>query len=286
MGLLQRTINRTRFYRPTLADLTKGELMFAQKRLDQVYRRNTEKDIPDFDFAASDTKHPIMTRRIAVQYLKKPEDFEPDFLHMGKFQVTYNFSHAVRKNTFPVKAAFPLGLKAVKGEYGASGWSFRMLYEFLCTAYNNEKPFIDTYFDKVFSTRSVYARFLAVYDEIQDAINNEQFDLFQGVLLKADGTPDMRYAASKKFMDFKVWKDPLIKETCKKIAADIRHDIEVCLSTGRIPLQGGQEGRTVSRVTRKIRSELVGLHPNRLFYASGQLIKHLNVYIEIGDRAA
>jgi len=284
MGLLQRTINRTRFYRPTLAKPTKGELMFAQESLDRSYRRNTEKDVSIFDFVASNTKHPIMTRRIAMQYMKRPEDFEPDFFHMGKFQITYNFSSAIRKNMFPTRGFLP-GIKPV-GEYGASGWSFRMLYEYLCVSYNCEVPFIDTYFDKVFSTRSVYARFLAIYDEIQDAINNEQFNMLQDVPLKADGTPDMRYAASKKFMDFAVWKDSSVKETCKKIAADIRHDIEVCLSTGRIPLQGDQTGRTVSRATKKRRRKFVGLNPNRLFYASGQLIEHLNVYIEIGDKAA
>jgi len=285
MGLLQRTINKTRFYRPTLADLTKGELMFAGKSLDKFYRRNTELDVPDFDFAASSTKHPIMTRRIAERYLNRPEDFKPEYFNMGAFQITYNFSHAIRKNTFPTRASFPLNPKPV-GEYGASGWSFRMLYEFLCEAYNCGIPFIDTYFKDTFKSRPVYARFLSIYSDIQDDINNEQFELFKAVPLKADGTPDMRYAESKKFMDFKVWQDNIIKQDCKRLAADIRHDIEVCLSTGKLPLQGGQEGRTVSSGTRKIRREFVGLNPSRLFYASGSLIEHLNVYIEIGDKAA
>jgi len=289
MGLLQRTINGTRFYRPTLADLTrgdkKGEFMFAQGSLDKIYRRNTELDVPDFDFVAPDTRHPIMTRRIAMRYLNRPEDFQPEYFNMGAFQITYNFSRAIRKNTFPTRASFPLNPKPM-GEYGAFGWSFRMLYEFLCEAYNGGVPFIDTYFDRVFKTRPVYARFLSIYDDIQDDINNEQFELFQAVPLKADGTPDMRYAASKKFMDFKVWQDKIVKQGCKRLAADIRHDIEVCLSTGKLPLQGGHENRSVSRKTKKIRSEFVGLDPSRLFYASGSLIKHLNVYIEIGDKAA
>jgi len=284
MGLLQRTINMTRFYRPVLAKLTGKELMFAQKGLDRAYRRNTELDVPDFDFAAPKTKHPIMTRRTAAKHLNRPEDFEPEYFDMGAFQITYNFSHAVRKNTFPVKDALPLSPKAVK-EYGAFGWSFRMLYEFLCEAYNGGIPFIDTYFERVFKTRPVHAMFLSIYDDIQDDINNEQLDLFQAVPLKADGMPDMRFAASKKFMDFKVWQDPIIRQGCKRIAADIRHDIEVCLSTGKLPLRG-REGATVSRKTKKLRSELAGLNPSRLFYASGQLIRHLNVYIEIGEKAA
>jgi len=284
MGLSQRTINRTRFYRPTRASLTKKERMFAQEGLDRDYRRNTELDVPDFDFVALETKHPIMTRRTAMQYLDRPEDFEPDYFNMGAFQITYNFSHAIRKNMFPMRSALPFSPKAIK-EYGAAGWSFRMLYEFLCEAYNGGVPFVDTYFERVFKTRPVYVRFLLLYDTIQDNINNEQFELLHDVPLKEDGTPDMRYTASKKFMDFKVWQDPIIKQGCKSIAADIRHDIEVCLSTGKLPLRG-REGATVSRKTKKLRSELAGLDPARLFYASGQLIRHLNVFVEIGDKVA
>ena len=283
MGLLQRTINMTRFYKPAPAKLTGRELMFAQKGLDEHYRLGYERSMPVFDFTAPDANHPIMTRRIAKQY-PKPDDFEPEYFNMGQFQITYNFSHAVRKNNFPVKDALFLGSKAVK-EYGASGWSFRMLYEFLCSTYNNNVLFIDTYFDKVFKTRPVHSRFLAIYDDIQDAINNEQFELFQSVPLKNDGTPDMRHAASKKFMDFKAWQDPIIKQRCKRIAGEIRHDIEVCLSTGKLPLNG-RRGSNVSPTTEKIRREFAGFHPNRLFYASGQLIKHLNVFVEIGENAA
>jgi hypothetical protein len=153
------------------------------------------------------------------------------------------------------------------------------------TAYRVIQEKIGKYFERVFKTRPVHSRFVSIYDDIQDDINNEQFNLFQAVPLKADGTPDMRYAVSKRFMDFKVWQDPLIRERCSRIAAEIRHDIEVCLSTGKLPLRGS-EGATVSRKTRKLRSELVGLNPNRLFYASGQLIRHLNVYVEIGEKVA
>jgi len=282
MGPLQRTINTTRFYKPTLAKLTGRELMFAQKGLDGHYRLSPERGRPAFDFVAPGVGYPIMTRRIAKQY-PRPEDFEPEYFNMGQFQITYNFSHAVRKNNFPVNPLL-FDSKATK-EYGASGWSFRMLYEFLCFTYNNNEPFIDAYFDKVFKTRPVHSRFLAIYDDIQHGINNEQFDLFQSVPLKSDGTPDMRHAASKKFMDFKVWQDPIIRQGCKRIANEIRHDIEVCLSTGKLPLNG-RRGSNVSPTTEKIRREFAGFHPNRLFYASGQLIKHLNVFVEIGENAA
>ena len=275
----------TRFYKPRLAKLTGKELMFAQEGLHKDYRRGTELDVPDFDFAAPSTSHPIMTRRIAMQYKNRSEDFEPEYFNMGPFQITYNFSSATRKNNFPLKDALPMKPKLSR-EYGASGWSFRMLYEFLYEAYNGGVPFIDTYFERVFKTRPVYTEFKNIYETIQEDINNEQLDLFMQLPLKSDGTPDMRYSASKKFMDFKVWQDPIIYQGCRKIAKEIRRDIEICLSTGRLPLRG-HEGARVSRRTRKIRSEIGGMiHADRLFYASGQLIRHLNIYIEIGGKGA
>jgi hypothetical protein len=274
-------MNSTRFYRPRLAQLTGKELMFAQESLDKDYRYGTELDIPDFDFAAPRTMHPIKTRRVAMKYTNRPTDFEPEFFDMGAFQITYNFSSAIRKNNFPLRGALPFNPKAT-GEYGASGFSFRLLYEFLCESYNNNAPFIDTYFNQIFKTRQVYTDFKDIYNTIQDDINGEQLTLFMGLPLKTDGTPDMRYTESKKFMDFKVWQDPIIGQDCKNLAAAIRHDIIVCLSTGRIPLRK----KTVSGKTQKRRAMLLNLDPNRFFFASGQLINHLNIYVEIGDREA
>jgi hypothetical protein len=264
--------------------------MFSQESLNEKYRRGSnlsapELDVPDFDFAAPTTQHPIMTRRIGMSYRKLPDDWEPEFFDMGPFQITYNFSRAIRNNNFPVKNALFTKPKMMK-EYGASGWSFRMLYEFLCTVYNGNVPFIDTYFERVFKTRPVYAKFRGIYDAIQDDIDAEQFDLFQSVPLKADGTPDMRYAISRKFMDFKVWQDPIIQRRCEILATQIRFDIEACLRDGILQLSG-RAGTTVASRTRKIRAELGGMiHPDRLFYASGQLIGHLNIFVEIGEKAA
>jgi hypothetical protein len=255
--------------------------MFAGGSLDKDYRRGTEFDVPDFDFAAPSSSHQIMTRRVALTGNNRPDDFEPEFFDMGPFQITYNFSHAIRKNNFPLRNALPYQPKAT-GEYGAGGWSFRMLYEFLCEAYNGGYPFVDTYFGQVFKTRTVYAGFKSIYDTIQEDINAEQFVLFMSLPLKADGTPDMRYAASKRYKDFKVWQDPIVRQDCKRLAKAVRDDIVVCLSTGRIPLKK----EAVSKRTEKAREKLIGLDPSRFFFASGQLIRHLNIYAEVGGQYA
>jgi hypothetical protein len=274
------SVGSTKFYKPVLAALTGRELMFAGESLDRDYRRGTELDVPDFDFAAPASTHQIMTRRVALRGNNSPADFEPEFFDMGPFQITYNFSRAVRKNNFPLRYALPYQPKAT-GEYGAGGWSFRMLYEFLCEAYNGGYPFVDTYFSQVFKTRSVYTGFKNIYDTIQEDINAEQLNLFMALPLKKDGTPDMRYAVSKKYKDFKAWQDPVMRQDCKLLANAIRDDIIVCLSTGRIPLRKA----AVSKRTREAREKLAGLNPSLFFFASGQLIRHLNVYVEVGRAA-
>jgi hypothetical protein len=263
-----------------LAKPTGAERAFAGESLDADYRRGAGPDVPDFDFFVPASPHRIMTRRIVLRGNNSPDDFEPEFFDMGPFQITYRFSHAIRNNMFPLKNSLPYRTK-VMSAYGASGWSFRMLYEFLCDAYNGGYPFIDTYFGQVFKTRAVYIEFKKIYDIIQEDINAEQLNLFMALPLKADGTPDMRYAASKRYKDFKVWQDPIIRQDCKRLAERIRKDIVVCLSTGQIPLRKA----AVARKTAEARANFAGLDPDRFFFASGQLIRHLNIYVEVGRAA-
>jgi hypothetical protein len=270
----------TGFYKPTLAGLTGSELAFAGQSLDWGYRHGSARDVPDFNFIVPTSPYRIMTRRIALRGNNSPKDFEPEFFDMGPFQITYSFSRAIRNNAFPLRNAASDRPK-VKGAYGAAGWSFRMLYEFLCEVYNGGYPFVDTYFGQVFKTRAVYAEFKSIYNTVQEDINAEQFNLFMSLPLKSDGTPDMRYTASKRYKDFKVWQDPIVKQDCIRIAEAIRNDIVVCLSTGRIPLSR----EAVSKRTKEDRQKLIGLHPSQFFFASGQLIRHLNIYVEIGRAA-
>jgi hypothetical protein len=87
----------------------------------------------------------------------------------------------------------------------------------------------------------------------------------------------MRYTASKRYKDFKVWQDPIMRQDCKKLAEAVRKDIIACLSTGRIPLRK----KAVSARTRGSRERLAGLDPSRFFFASGQLIRHLYIYVVV-----
>jgi hypothetical protein len=264
-------ITETKFYKPRVARLTDGEHAFFNKSLDSSYGRI--KGVSGIDFVLT-SPSTIMTRRIAMRSLKRSGD-------MGPFQITYNFSSKIRNNLFTAKNANK-ALEPIlsQREYGASGWSFRALYEFLCEYYNGGHPFVDTYFDSVFKTRPAYKRFLVLYNDVQDKLNAAQFDIYSALPLKSDGSPDERYGAYKDFKSLK-WQDPIIKQSCKDVADEIRADIVRCLYSGRIPMSG-RISPTVADRTARARAELDAMrHPNRLFFASGQLISNLNIFVEI-----
>ena len=246
------TIEPTKFYKPTIASLTKAEremlTVFDGKSIAEYYASEYEFDKPIFDFAfdsgsgfePDSQPQPLMTRRIA----EKTEDH----------QITYKFSHAVRKNMF----ASSNGLKA----YGAEGWTYRFLYEFLCEVFNGSVPFVDSYFKQLFKIRPVYENFLS----IQDDVNNIFYDM-------------PKQDAKGRFIKLPS-RAELIKARAKQVGQDIRDDIINCLYTGLLPLRG-REGVTVSEKTKKLRKQFPQMHPDRLFYASGSLIKHLNVIVEV-----
>jgi len=252
-------IRTTRFYKPTLAKLTRAERMFGS----ELFKRGSA----EFDFLASGLQHSMMNRRVAMQYNNRASDFEPSYFDMGPFQITYNFPSSIRNNVLP------------GGTYGASGWSHRMLYEFLCERFNSGVPFVDTYFDRVFKSRIVYKKFLEIYDEIRDRINNELYDRY---LRGEDRDKKGRF---KSLGDAKVWQDSIIKQSCKDLAREIRNDIVVCLYSGIIPVSR-KEGPVVSAATERQRVKIAGMrHPNRLFFATGELIRHLNIYVLIAQDA-
>jgi hypothetical protein len=275
----------TRFYRPVLAKLRGREALFAKQSLAEAYREGASMDVPAFDFTAPDSRFAIKTRRTAVRHKMNSEDFEPDFFDMGPFQITYKFPSARRNNRFPLlNPPVTKGRGVPKGEYGAPGWSFRMLYEFLCASYNNGELFIDTYFASVFKMRPVYRRLLDIYKTIQRDIDAEQKSLYEALPRRKDGLlPDRRFREFKKFSDFRVWGSPVIKSECGRLAAAIRTDIEECLRTGILPLRGGKNARVAAK-WQLVRAGLGGMvHLSRLFYASGQLIQSLQIFVEIGD---
>ena len=277
------TINGTRFYKPRrLSSMTKKEALFAQNDLEDSLPKS---DVPFFDFVSRKDFLPEMSRRVAMSNIDDlPKDSNKAKIErrkrqeesgLGDFQITYNFPATIRNNLFPTMMLLNGGKKAM-GEYGEKGWSFRMLYEFLCDVFNGGVPFIDTYFEYVFKSRLVYQELMDIWDGIQDDVNTEILDA-----LMRD--PNDWF---KNLGDFEVWKDPIKKARCSIVAEHIRNDIEQCLATGKIPIRGKKNPK-ISRQSEQVRARFSGmLHRNRLFYASGRLIKSLYIFVEVGEKVA
>jgi hypothetical protein len=249
----------TKFYKPRLAELTLHELAYINKHIDR------DKGI---DFS-------LPTKRIA-----DTGDFES--VVSRPFQILYNFSWGLRRNRFPL-----IGGKG-KGTYGDSGLSFRMLYELLCAAFNNGDYFIDSYFKLVFPYRRAGRDFFDLESGIKKRIADEFQQWTAGLPRRKDGVaPDMRFAKKGfRLADFRLWKGASLRAEYARLAEEIRRDIIACLSTGKLVLRGGQNA-VVSSATMRARQRLGGMKSwSQLFYASGQLIEHMNIFINIAGDAA
>lgn len=192
----------------------------------------------------------------------------------GEYQITYNFSHGIRRNTFRTKTG---GV----GAYGRSGLSFRLLYDFLCRYFNGGEYFIDTYFEQVFPTRGVFEKLQSLNDDVVEEVKKENAEVYATLPKKKDGTPNMWYRISKLFMKIvKVWTKPALKTVAARLSREIKQDIKICLSTGKLPLRK----QSVAESTMKERARFGVLDPKQFFFASGQLIDALRIYVNIqGD---
>jgi hypothetical protein len=188
-------------------------------------------------------------------------------------QVTYSFSSAIRNEIFAKKTGEGIG------RYGVHGMSFRMLYDFLCEQFNSGVYFIDTYFESIFDTRPEYEELSQLNDRIIDDIEEEKAAIVDSLVYRADGELDKRYSINKQYASLEAWKNPVRKTECARVARDIQDDIVLCLANGRIPLTR----QTVAISTVQARERLVGLVGDKMFYASGQLIKHLKIYVELAE---
>ena len=237
----------SRFYRPQMAALSKKEKVFVGL----AEEAGLTYFVPD----------ELMTRRIA------------DFAGAdGKAQVTYSFSRAIRRNLFPTRSGS-------MDEYGVSGISFRLLYEFLCEAFNAGEYFIDTYFRSLFDTRPVSDELNQINDSILADIEAEKEALELQLVHRVGGELDMRYNVNKRYTALQAWRNPVRRAECARVAEDIRRDIVSCLASGRIPLRKS----AVAPKTLASRNRFIGLSGDKFFFASGQLIEHLQVFVELGE---
>lgn len=192
----------------------------------------------------------------------------------GKYQITYSFSSAIRKNLFRTHTG-------KKRAYGRPGVSFRLLYDFLCKNFNGGEYFIDNYFKDIFKSRSVYERFVGLNDTVMEDMRNEYAEIYDRLPRRKDGLPDRRYAITKEYVkSLKTWSKASLRNTASRIAEEVRRDIKACLSTGQMPLKK----QAVSEATMRERAKFSIMNRTQFFLASGQLIDNLRIYVAIrGD---
>ena len=217
---------------------------------------------------AFDTLNPGNEFNINVLERIDPKRFMQD----TDFQITYSFSTRKRIPTRGVAGG---------GLYGAPDITFRQLYDFLCTEYNKGDRFIDTYFQRVFPVSPVGRRFAEFEETVRNEMREEWLIWYGEALAHRQTKAGLVHKATEKKLlrEFSVWKSARIAAMLRQFDKDIRKELESKLRTGQIPLRHYNTQETI-----KARMEL-GLPPVPEFYATGQLIRDIQIDIRIPEDA-
>lgn len=220
----------------------------------------------------------------------------------GTFEITYDFSTAIRRNKFEN----PRTRNIVS--YGSGGWSFRTLYEYLSTTYGGGTYFIDTFFDRYFTSSPAFQ----VYQDLIQEVNlGVQEDI---EAMRRTGPEGLQgRAVLKKFVEEQTGRQ--LRDASGRFAsvaspdARVEQDIRSALSDGgwakllaprrkqiefkmkelsdRIResiiecLRAGDLTRRAAKGTIENRWRLRLLDSSSLFYASGQLVKDMKIYVQL-----
>lgn len=204
------------------------------------------------------------------QWVKKAEEDLPDFSDDFDWQITYNFPSEIHNNISPLNKI-----------YGGAHVTYRRLYLILCERFNEGEFFVDEYFNSVYP--SSYAK-EAVDVELNNLKGELLYyleDLTEGAKITTRGTLDKRATRVNRGMASRIkeWEDfarEWEEEKGYELAEIIKDDIIRALGSGEIPLR-----HTMSNGTKKKRIQ-VGYEPEPLFFAMGDLIEHIQLYVKIG----
>lgn len=204
------------------------------------------------------------------QWVKKAEEDLPDISDDFDWQITYNFPAEIHNNISPLNKV-----------YGGAHVTYRRLYLILCERFNEGEFFVDEYFNSVYP--SSYAK-EAVDVELNNLKGELLYyleDLTEGAKITTRGTLDKRATRANRGMASRIreWEDfarEWEEEKGYELAEIIKDDIIRALGNGEIPLK-----HTMSAGTKKKRIQ-VGYEPEPLFFAMGDLIEHIQLYVKIG----
>ena len=200
---------------------------------------------------------------------KKRADL-PDFSDDFEWQITYKFNDHLRIPTTPTGDT-----------YGGNYVTLRRLYLILCERLNGGKFFIDEYFNDVYP--------YTIKDDVDARLENLKREIIAGYIETAEdfgvrvtkkGTvykADRRKRGLRKVLnDYSAQAQEWENREGKEIADMIREHIAGCLESGQIPLEiENNKPRTTSL------RERYGLPEEPRFYATGQLINNLVLFVRI-----
>ena len=200
---------------------------------------------------------------------KKKEDLI-DFSNDFEWQIYYNFPAHLRIATTPTDNV-----------YGGSYVTIRRLYLILCERLNGGKFFIDEYFNDVYP--------YTIKDDVDERLKDLKNEITAGYIETAENfgvrvtKKGQVYKADRKKRGLrKVLNEYSVKageweaREGKEIADMIKEHIIGCLESGQLPLEiEYNEPRT------EWLREHYGLPKEPRFYATGQLINNLQLYVRL-----
>ena len=189
----------------------------------------------------------------------------------------------IKDEDFQVSYSFSRDIRSTARGYGASGITFRQLYDFLCTFYNSGERFIDTYFTTKFPYCAVGRRFKEFGSEARGKLNAEHERRYKAALQRKQtkrSAPDMRTREGMRLKDFDVWKEAYVQTELRRFRMEIRDDIIASLSTGQIPLNLRRLANKT--IDARKRAHITSRH---VFFATGQLIENIQLDIRMPEDA-
>lgn len=244
-------INTTRMRLPTRYDISK------------LYKRDYSKP------SSYDTEG--KPRYEQGEWIKKEADQLPVFTDADfDWQITYKFPSTRHKSKTPSGK-----------RYGGEHVTYRRLYLILCEHFNGGEFFIDEYFNSVYPDSWVKEEVDVELHNLQDELTFYASDLMEGAKVTKRGTLDRR---KKDYVEYEQklneWQDYAREWEEKKgvqLAKLIAEDIKRALENGEIPLQ-----LTLSEATKKKRIQAGVLTADTVFFAMGDLIDHIQLFIKLG----
>lgn len=247
-------INEARMRLPNRYDISK----FYRRNKINTYSKNKDGD---------------RVKRNAGEYghwWNKPEKDRLDFSDDYDWQITYSFPNEIHSNITPTGK-----------RYGSSHMTYRRLYLILCERFNQGEFFVDEYFRSVYPTSWVKDEVDVELGNMKDELLYYASDLLEGAVATKRGTLNKRRKANagmqEKIDEWQAYATEWEERKGRELAESIADDIIRALECGEIPLN-----HVLADSTKEIRRKLGVPTDDTVFFAMGDLIRHIQLYVDIG----